>query len=161
MTNESEIIDGSLTTYKRAWLITWQWSGDHAKVDDAFVALLDYRYAPMTIKRFIEWVYMGSNLSFFEQIAYAKRRSNNPYPAQYGTIRISGSDDLGMPTNGPWQAQIICGHNPWLYARLIHDVVAYVDKSGSHHLRWKERVSPVFEKGEIKSDWEEHEIVRE
>lgn len=121
---------------------------------------MDYRYSEKKIKRFIEWIYVSQRLAFHEQMAYAKRRGSNPYPAKYGSLEVRTSKDSGLPDRGTWRGQIICGGNPWLFARMVRDVVAYVDEEGREHLKWKERLHPALEGGKIVSDWVDCEIIR-
>jgi len=154
------IREGTFSTYKRAWLITWDWMGNHAKVDDSFVAVLDYRYSGESMKRFVEWVYVSSQFAFHEQLAYAKDRSYNPYPAQFGTVGLKAREGLQLPPRSPYEGEITCGRNPWLWARIVYDLEAYVDEDGNEHLRWRQRLHTRIENGELKSDWEECELIR-
>jgi hypothetical protein len=157
---EINIIEGTLVKYKSAWLITWDWNGDHAKVDDFFVAILDYRYPAKTIKRFVELIYTNRKFALHEQLAYAKRRSANSYPAEFGFIEVRASKDSGLPDKVTWTGKIVCGGNPWLFARMVRDIVAYVDKDGREHLIRQERIHPVSESGKNVSDWFDCEIIR-
>jgi hypothetical protein len=93
-----------------AWLVTWDFAGDHARealkritgTDEELVAVLSPRLGPEKVRRFVEQRHSDIMYSPSEQIAYAKG-SFNPYPAQFGE------------TTG----QIVCGHNPMLYARKV------------------------------------------
>jgi len=158
MNSGSGTVKGTLTRYKRAWLITWDWAGDHAEVKDRFVAVLDYRYSSETVRQFVEWVYASRWLSFYEQLAFAKHRNSNPYRAQFGTIETRGEAEL--PPRVRYPGQITCGANPWLWARLVHNLEAWVDQSGSEHLTWRQRLYTTLENGELASDWEKCEITR-
>ena len=88
MDSHPRIAGGTLIRCKRAWLITWEWAGDHEEVDSKLVAVLSYRFSNSTIERIIEQVYASSCFAFHEQLAYAKSRKHNPYRVQYRTVEI-------------------------------------------------------------------------
>lgn len=39
------------------WLITWEWSGDHAKVDKSLITVLNYRRSGEYVRKFVEQLY--------------------------------------------------------------------------------------------------------
>jgi len=114
-----------------AWLVTWEWVGDHARMENKIAAILNYRLSPERAGEIVELIYVNEQFTLSERIAYAKSKGNNPYPAQFDSIH-------GVP----WTARIICGHNPFLYARLVDDLRVEIDKSGKETLNWKERPRP-------------------
>lgn len=122
MKNHSSIMDATAINCKRAWLVTWEWEGDHARVEKKLVAILNYRYAVGSVGRFIEQLYAGNWFAFHGQLAYAKDRRDSSYNVQQG----AAADELK------------CGGNPWLRARPVYDVQAYVDEDGYEHLTWRE-----------------------
>jgi hypothetical protein len=154
MISNSEIVTQTLTQVKQAWLITWEWAGDHTKVENKVVAILDYRYSGRTILKFVEWIYLSNQFAFHEQIAYAKDRNNNPYPAKFGTIDVK---EIGQALS---ESEITCGHNPWLLARRVYNLQAYIDANGNEHLEWKQRGYTTLENGELKSTWQEKQLIR-
>jgi hypothetical protein len=112
----------------KAWLITWEYQGDHAKVEQQIVAILPPRWASERIRQYVEFIYiLQSPATLQEQIEYAKKRSNNPYLADY--MRINGVRHGG---------NIICGHNPWLYARKVSNLQICIDENGNEKGIWKE-----------------------
>jgi len=117
---------------RSAWLITWSWIGDHAAVpeDEMVVAIVNYRRNGQYVKDLVENIYIERTSSPTEKLAYAKDRKSNPYPARYGNIG-------GVP----WHGRIFCGHNPYLYARLV-DNLRVVTSRGKEKLSWDERSSP-------------------
>ena len=157
MTTLTGIVDGTRVKCRRAWLITWDWIGDHARVEDSFVAILNYRYSSSSVARMVEQIYVTSRVAFHEQLAYAKNRKSNPYRVQHDTVEISKEkrEKLSLPSSVPFADTMRCGENPWLWARIVYDLEAYVDEDGQEHLKWKERRHSVWEKGELKSEWEE------
>ena len=59
---------------------------------------------------FMTAYYLGQKGSYLEKIYFAIRRKNNPYLATF----------VGDPE---WKRfGYTCGHNPWLEARLCHDI---------------------------------------
>jgi hypothetical protein len=117
-----------------AWLITWEWIGDHAKVENKIAAILNYRLQDDTVRGIMERIYINNYTSLSERVAYAKSKKNHPYPAQ-----VHKSEGV------PWSGRIYCGRNPYLYARLVDDLHVEVDKSGEEQLIWQERPVPKWD----------------
>jgi excinuclease UvrABC helicase subunit UvrB len=115
---------------KTAWLITWEWIGDHAAVEDKVVAIVNYRRPAAYIKDLMEQLYIEKTSSVSEKVAYAKDMKSNPYPASFG--------DVG---GVQWRSQLYCGHNPHLFARLVSNVRTEVQE-GEEKLLWEERPVP-------------------
>jgi hypothetical protein len=91
----------------RAWLITWEWVGDHAKPPNKVVEILDPRLSEERVRQIVELLYHRDAL-LSEKIAWRLRHRQQPYPAKF--TRFHGVD---------WTGEITCGHNPWLHARLV------------------------------------------
>lgn len=119
----------------KAWLITWEWAGEHAKVDEPIAAILNPRYSTDRVRDLVELLYVNAMYSLGERASYAKGKMFNPYPAEYGTIWIGKK--LGRYLN-----RIYCGHNPHLYARQVTDL--HVDRTddGKEVITWKEPPVP-------------------
>jgi hypothetical protein len=75
----------------------------------------------------VEQIYVNERYSLSERIAYAKNRKTNPYPAYFGTFK-----------NADCAWEVYCGHNPYLYARLVDDLKVELDSNGKEMLIWKE-----------------------
>ncbi|MDZ3993088.1 hypothetical protein [Pseudomonas sp. Teo4] len=117
---------------KTAWLITWEWMGDHAAVADKVVAVVSHRRQGAYVKDLMEQLYVSRNFSDAEKLAYAKDRSVNPYPASFDVI------------NGvPWQGRITCGDNPFLLGRMVSNL-RLEEEDGEERLHWHERPIPEF-----------------
>ena len=110
----------------RAWLITWCWIGDHAAVDDPVVAILNARTGAEEVRRYVERRYIEETASLREKLSYA-RYKKPAYPAEFERMK-------GVSYTG----QIHCGHNPWLYARLVDDLRAEIDANGNDVPKWTE-----------------------
>ena len=116
---------------KKAWLITWEWIGDHAKKENNIVSILNSCTSAEKVRQYAERIYVDSEYSLTERLEYAKNRKNNPYPAEFD--RINGVS---------WEGRIHCGHNPFLYARLVMNLGVKLDSNGQEHLEWEEIPRP-------------------
>jgi hypothetical protein len=57
-----------------AWLLTWEYCGDHAKVDNQIAAILNYRHPAKKIKDIVELIYVNTYCSLSERLAYSKNK---------------------------------------------------------------------------------------
>ena len=106
----------------KAWIIEWDWSGEHAKVDNRFVTVLSARCSDNQIKAALDLLYSVEKYSLRARFGFAKY--NNP-------------------DKKPYQPEVECGtitlgHNPWLVAKrvdfsLIHNsnLIKYTDNQGN------------------------------
>jgi len=108
----------------KAWLVTWEWIGNHARRNDKVAAILNPRLSAHRVRDFVELFYMNSQYSLSERLAYTASKRKNPYPARF--IR-------------PWHCEIECGHNPHLLARLVDDLAVERDEHGKEAASWKDR----------------------
>jgi len=109
--------------FSHPWLVTWEGTSPPAK---RIVAVLDGRLGADDVRRTVEALYATHAYSEAELVAFSKS-GKNPYPAHSG--------DIG---GIPWVGQIVCGHNPYLVARLVDELKT--DASGV--VTWKERPVP-------------------
>lgn len=112
------------------WLVTWEWTGEHARVDEKVAAILDSRIGSERVRQTVELLYVNARYSLGERLAYAAKKFN-PYPAEYGTLGGAG-----------WLGQITCGHNPWLKARLVDNLKVERGPDGKEQITWTERPRP-------------------
>lgn len=115
----------------KAWLVTWEWCSEHAKRDDKVAAIFNPRLGAERIREYVQFMYASESYTLSERMDWALDKTKNPYPAQFGTL-----DGVS------WQGQIICGHNPWLEARLVDDLSVEVEPEGKEKPTWKERPKP-------------------
>lgn len=115
----------------KAWLVTWEWLGDHAKREEKVAAIFDSRLSGKRVREFVELLYLTENSSLSDRVKWARNKKLNPYPARFGTL-----------DGGPWEGQIRCGHNPLLFARLVDDLTVKIDAEGKEIATWKERPKP-------------------
>lgn len=120
-------------TMKTAWLVTWEWIGDHAKVpeDKKIAAIFNWRWSGSHVKELVEQLYISHKYTAWDKIGVAKNPKGNPYPALYGDIE-------GVP----WQGMIHCGDNPFLHARLVNDLCIEISDEGPDKLTWKNKPKP-------------------
>lgn len=111
----------------KAWLITWEWAGDHAKVKNPIASIMNSRISGERMREIVEQIYVNERYSLSERAAYAKNKKSNPYPAYFGTFK--GVHCL-------WE--VYCGHNPYLYARLVSDLKIEEDRNGKEVISYKE-----------------------
>jgi hypothetical protein len=109
----------------KAWLVTWEWMGDHAKRNDKIAAVLNSRLSASKVSELVEFLYLTEYYTVSEKMAIAQRKRDNPYPARVKTV---GGALVG------------CGHNPFLVARLVDDLTVESDALGRDMaVKWKTR----------------------
>lgn len=118
---------------KTAWLISWEWIGDHARVDQPVVAILNSRRSGEHVRQFVEQFYCSTKFGIEEKVRVARDAKANPYPAKF--VQMEGT---------PFHGVITCGHNPFLLARLVRNVRVFVDGEGTERLEFEKipRVMP-------------------
>ena len=124
-------MEGGNTRKIKAWLVAWEWCGDHAKRDEKVAAIFNARFSSEYVRELVEFIYLSAMYSLTERAEYARDKKLNPYPAKFGT--------LGGVT---WEGEIRCGHNPELRARLVEDLTVERDEHGKESAHWEERPKP-------------------
>jgi hypothetical protein len=110
-----------------AWLVTWEWCGDHAAVSDKVAEILDPRMPSERVRQIVELLY-HREASLSEKVAWRLLKRNQPYSADF--VDIEGVK---------WEGQVMCGHNPWLLARLVDDLKIETDVQGRDSATWRDR----------------------
>lgn len=54
------------------WLITWEWSGDHAKVKNKIAAIINYRASHKKIAELVEFIYATKSYTLSERLNFVK-----------------------------------------------------------------------------------------
>jgi len=123
---------------QKAWLLTWEWSGDHAVVEDRIAGIFRPRLSREKITEIVECIYALHVYSASEMAYYAKRPKDNPYRAK-------------------WEGNCCyCGHNPFLLANYVHDLVVTEDpQTGLETIEW---ILPAYYK--LDTDTLERKLVR-
>lgn len=108
----------------KAWLITWEWAGEHAAVVDRIAGLVSPRFAATRVRQIVELLYARAQYTIEEMALFVRKPQLAPYKAL---------DEGG--------GQIVCGHNPFLYARKVTElVVVRDDQRGVETVRWKDPI---------------------
>ena len=147
----------------RAWLITWEWTGDHAQVDDKFVAIISSRFKDKKVREMLEQYFASNYLSLREQINCVKSKRSHTYNVQL--ILIAVSNELqqkasAMPSQVPFSESMIIGGNPWLWARIVYKLETWREEGDVEWLKWNERENISWDGKSIKSDWGERKLKR-
>lgn len=112
-----------------AWLVTWE--GTSASLNEAnkIAALVSVKRSSRYVADYVENIYLLTTNTVSELSATLYKPSKRPYRAKIGDI-INGV---------PHGDRIDCGHNPWLYARKVGElvVVEKVDE-GVEIISWTE-----------------------
>jgi hypothetical protein len=110
----------------KAWLITWEWIGDHAKRDDKIVAILNPRWRAERVREYVELLYITLTYGIGERMYYSLRRGKNPYPAHY------------VDSTPRWPPTIHCGHHPFLMAHLVEDLQVESHDDWTEMATWRD-----------------------
>jgi hypothetical protein len=116
----------------KAWLVTWEWCGEHAKRNEPLAAIFNPRYSSERVRELVGFIYRSTEYSLRDQAEYARNKRYNPYPAEFGQTK-DGS---------PWGGEIICGHNPFLRARLVDDLIIERNAEGKKWLHGRSARGP-------------------
>lgn len=110
-----------MATHGVVWLITWEGTNAGA-LPERVAAVLHHRTNGKCISAIVELLYALQGASVEELAAYARKPTSNPYRA--------AQDGNGF----------VCGHNPWLYARLVEKLKVETDTgTGVQTISWIER----------------------
>src|SRR5690606_36421892 len=101
----------------KAWLVTWDKASEYVTVDDSIVSILHSRLSPRRVGDFIEQLYADFTYTPSEKLARLRNKKLNLYQAQIS--------DGGI---------VICGDNPFLYARIVQNLRVDTDLNGNQTL---------------------------
>lgn len=111
--------------------MTWDHCGDHARPKERIAAILSPRLSAGLVRDLVEFIYLNASYSVAERISIMKNPRTNPYRAEFDWIG-------GVP----WSGRIHCGHNPWLFARLVDNLRTSPGNDGDEEVHWAERPIP-------------------
>jgi hypothetical protein len=108
---------------KRAWVITQEGTRQSTEV----VGILSARKSGKTVKEYVEWLHALLNYAPSEHLNFAKYRNpTNLYEAEFTRTNTGAKVENVM----------MCGHNPFLVARLAKDI-ELIDPDGDQPiLKW-------------------------
>lgn len=109
---------------KSAWVITQEGTRQEPEV----IGILSARKGAQLVEQHVEWLYALLHYEATEHMGLAKYNSPSiPYKVQYITT------NTGVPVDNT----MMCGHNPFLVARLAKNVTLIdADDGQSYRLRW-------------------------
>ncbi|QHK18900.1 hypothetical protein GU243_02975 [Pseudarthrobacter psychrotolerans] len=129
---------------RRAWLVTWV-SATSAQPENPIAAIFGSRIGSDKVKAYMEFLYAAEHFSGEEMLGLLSDPDANPYPASYNKLAHHMGDQTDYV---PYQGQIVCGHNPYLYGRLVNRLRVgegtYPD--GSRQLVWEEILRPSLDR---------------
>jgi hypothetical protein len=132
-----------MTTLKgrRAWLVTWESVGPRATVDQPIAAVLSIQTGAESVRVFVERLYASHHFTGAEMLEALPPKGHNPYRARYGSVQV---EQGGFAQAVPFTGQVVCGHNPHLYARQVAGLRVGVGTydDGSPRLAWTEPQHP-------------------
>jgi|SRR5271170_1825578 len=73
-----------------AWLVTWEWSGEHAAVEDKVAEILDPRSSPNRVQQIVELLY-HKEASMSEKVLGGYRDGISPTRRNLQPLRYSSS----------------------------------------------------------------------
>lgn len=104
-------------------------------------AILPAQSGPDAVRTFVERLYASHTSTGQEMLGALSSGGHNPYRASFGSVRV---EDGELIQTVPYTGQVVCGHNPHLFARLVTGLRVgtgtYGD--GSPCLEWTERPHP-------------------
>jgi hypothetical protein len=113
----------------KAWLVTWDWTGDYAKVNNPIIAVLSSRRSAKSVLELVEFVYTSRHFTWNERLEFA--RNKKAYLSLYLSGFVNG-------TTTPWGGSLMFGRNPFIYARVVDDIKVQKDENGKEELIWNE-----------------------
>jgi hypothetical protein len=121
----------------KAWVVRWEWAGEHAKVAQPVAALLRPQTGTEHVKRIVKALHDAQAYAPLDMLAAIERNGHDPYPAYLGTVSLQQRD--GRRGNVPFGGEIICGHNPFLVARKGR---VWRADAGSGRIEWEDDPRP-------------------
>ena len=111
----------------KAWLITWECVT--VEPPDRLAAILSSRKSDEYIADLMELFVQRATYGASEMAYYANRKNKRVYKAQTPLI-------INNVAHG---SRVICGHDPWLYGRIVNDLKIVIDEMKDVEiLSWKE-----------------------
>jgi hypothetical protein len=111
-----------------AWLVTRQWIAAHPRSEVA--AILSPRLGGVRVREFVELLHVTSSFTLSEQASMMwPRHGQTPYPAKFGQTEDGHR----------WEGEILCGNDPYLWARVVEDLTVEWEADGRETATWKER----------------------
>jgi hypothetical protein len=125
------------TTPMRAWLLTWVFTSTEPK--EKVVAILPARRSDRSVAELMELLVQRAMSGAGSALHYLHRRKQLVHKAQTPLVI----------NKVPHGQRVLCGHDPWLYGRVVSELKVVVDQqSGDEVLLWVEPDDWKFADGE-------------
>lgn len=95
-----------------AWLLTWEGTSQKIIDENRIIGIIGSRRADRFVAELVEFLYARNSASASEMAYMANRPKQKHFPAE----RTQIINDV------PHGERIICGHNPWIYARKVKNL---------------------------------------
>ena len=104
----------------KAWLVTWE--GDHGRENNVAL-LLPWRTAQARVAELTSLLYANIQGTLSERLLQATIHDDAERPYRARRER---------------EGHVLCGENPYLYARRVERLVVGCDENGAERLHWRE-----------------------
>jgi len=131
---------GKSVTGYRAWLVRWEWSANHARIDNPIIAVLSPQFSDKEVANFVDRFYAATMYTPAEMLTFMREPRLNPYRSTRGTATII--QESGKVIQVPYGGQIICGQNPHIVATQVLDLRSTEEDPG---LTWIELPVPTLD----------------
>lgn len=95
-----------------AWLLTWDGTSPKITDENRIIGIIGSRRSKNFVADLVEFIYSRNTSSASDMAYIANRPKQKPFQAEKTQI-INGV---------PHGERIICGHNPWIYARKVRNL---------------------------------------
>lgn len=108
----------------RAWVVRWDGPGTCPKKN--VIGIFNPRASAARMRTLVEALHMTLSAIKSDMLSYARSPRNNPYPATFD----QNADGISC------EGYISCGHNPYIRASIVRDLVVETDHDGEEHVSW-------------------------
>lgn len=117
----------------KAWLITWEsLEKEECLFDKKIISIRDARVSNERIAEFIEQFYIATQYNLSSKFCFSSRFKINPYPVKYSNTEKNG--------RYIYTGQMTCGDNPYIFARIVENLIIYSNDNGEEEIKWSEKL---------------------
>ena len=110
-----------------AWLLTWDGTCQKITDDNRIIGIISSRRSDSFVAELVEFLYARNSSSASDMAYIANHQKQKPFTAE----RTQIINDV------PHGERIICGHNPWIYARKVKNL-KITEEDGFEVVTWQE-----------------------
>lgn len=112
----------------RAWLIKWEWLGEQHVIAQPAVDILSARRGEGYVCQYVHQLHRLLKASLEEKLATSAYTNPLEWPYAAQVVPVAGR-----------RSRIHCGHNPWLVALRVKNLVVQIDPdTGEETLAYEE-----------------------